>query len=404
MTEATAPLSGLRILDLSRVLAGPWATQLLADLGAEVIKIEKPGEGDETRSWGPPWLDVDGAREASYYLSANRGKRSVCIDFARPEGARLIARLAARSDVLVENLKVGTLARYGLDHGSLATANPALIYCSITGFGQDGPYADRPGYDFIIQAMGGLMSLTGATSGEPMRAGVAVIDLMTGLYAANAIQAAVRHRERTGRGQAIDMALLDVQVATLANQALGYLVSGHNPRRWGNAHPSIVPYQSFATIDGDIAVAAANDGQFSKLCGALGAPSLAADPRYARNADRVSNRAGLIARLQTILADGTTAHWLCKLEAAGVPAGPVNDIAAVFADPQVVHRGMRTASSHPTLREVPGVRSPIRLSDSPVGAKSAPPPLGYDTRAVLSDQLGLEQIELDELCAKGVIG
>ncbi|WP_332836110.1 CaiB/BaiF CoA transferase family protein [Flavisphingomonas formosensis] len=248
------------------------------------------------------------------------------------------------------------------------------------------------------------MSLTGATGGEPMRAGVAVIDLMTGLYAANAIQAAIRHRERTGLGQAIDLALLDVQVATLANQALGYLVSGRNPHRWGNAHPSIVPYQSFATMDGDIALAAANDGQFSRLCNSIGAPELAADPRYARNTDRVSNRAGLIARLQTILADGTTAHWLRKLETAGVPAGSVNDIAAVFADPQVIHRGMRTALPHPTLKEVPEVRSPIRLSESPVGAKSAPPPLGHDTRAVLSERLGLEQATLDELCAQGVIG
>jgi crotonobetainyl-CoA:carnitine CoA-transferase CaiB-like acyl-CoA transferase len=396
-------LAGVRVLDLSRVLAGPWATQLLADLGAEVIKIEKPGEGDETRAWGPPWLENNGAREAAYFLSANRGKRSVTIDIARPEGAVLVTRLAAQSDVLIENFKVGGLAKYGLDYASLAAANPGLVYCSITGFGQDGPYADRPGYDFVIQAMGGLMSLTGDAEGAPMKAGVALTDLVTGLYAANAIQAALRHRDRTGQGQHIDVALLDVQVAALANQALNYLVSGANPRRWGNAHPNIAPYQSFATLDGDIAIAAGNDGQFARLCEVLGLRELPADPRFTGNAERVVNRAALIAALQAAFAADTTAEWLKRLHAAGVPAGAVNRLDAVFADPQVVHRGLATTLPHPTLGAAPGVACPIRLSQTPVGAVTAPPPLGHDTRAVLAERLGLDAMALDRLEADGVL-
>jgi crotonobetainyl-CoA:carnitine CoA-transferase CaiB-like acyl-CoA transferase len=295
-------LEGVRVLDLSRVLAGPWATQLLADLGAEVIKIERPGEGDETRTWGPPYVEGRGAREAAYYMSANRGKSSVCVDMATPEGAALIVAMAKKSDVVVENFKAGSLKKYGLDYASLSAANPGLVYCSITGFGQDGPYAARPGYDFVVQAMGGLMSLTGAAEGEPMKAGVALTDVMTGLYAANGIQAALRHRDRTGQGQHVDMALLDVQVAVLANQALNFLASGRSPKRYGNAHPNIVPYQSFTAADGDVAVAVGNDGQFARLCKSLEVPALAADPRFATNADRVAHRADLVTLLQAAFA------------------------------------------------------------------------------------------------------
>lgn len=397
------PLSGIKILDLSRVLAGPWATQLLADLGAEVIKIEKPGEGDETRSWGPPYLEKDGAREAAYFLAANRGKRSVGVDLADPEGAGLVSRLAAQADVVVENFKVGGLKKYGLDYESLRAVNPALVYCSITGFGQQGPYAQRPGYDFVVQAMGGMMSLTGEPEGEPMRVGVALTDLSTGLYAANAIQAALIHRQRTGQGQMIDLSLLDVQVALLANQALNYLVTGRNPRRWGNAHPNIVPYQSFATRDGDIALAVGNDGQFTRMCRAIGADGLAADPRFTTNADRVANRAVLIAALQGIFATGDTADWLARLEAAGVPAASVNTIAQVFADPHVRDRGLQLSLPHPTLGAAPGVACPIRLSETPVGAKTAPPALAADTRDVLVERLGLDEETLERLSALGVI-
>jgi len=399
----TGPLAGLRVLDLSRVLAGPWATQLLADLGAEVIKIEKPGDGDETRGWGPPYLEADGEREAAYFLAANRGKRSVCVDLAKPAGAKLVADLARASDVVVENFRVGALARYGLDYATLSADAPGLVYCSITGFGQDGPYADRPGYDFVIQAMGGLMSLTGEMNGTPMKAGVALTDVMTGLYAANAIQAALRHRDLTGQGQHIDLALLDVQVAGLANQALNYLVAGTNPRRWANAHPNIVPYQTFATLDGDIAVAVGNDNQFVRTAIALGIPRLASDARFATNADRVANRAVLIAELQSVFATGRTADWLARLEAANVPAGAVNTLDRVFADPQVRHRGMAISLPHPTLGSAPGVACPIRLSHTPVGATTAPPPLGYDTRAVLADRFGLDAAALDQLAADAVI-
>ena len=406
MSPATASakaLEGVRVLDLSRVLAGPWCTQLLADLGAEVIKIERPGEGDETRAWGPPYVAGAGAREAAYYMAANRGKSSVCIDMASPQGAALILDLAARSDVLVENFKVGSLKRYGLDYASLSAANPGLVYCSITGFGQDGPYADRPGYDFIVQAMGGLMSLTGAADGEPMKAGVALTDLMTGLYAANGIQAALRHRDRTGQGQHIDLALLDVQVATLANQALNYLASGRSPKRYGNAHPNIVPYQSFTASDADIAVAVGTDGQFTRLCAALERPELAADPRFATNADRVAHRAALVTQLQTAFAERPVAVWLDRLQAAGVPAGAVNTVEDAFADPQVIHRGLRIDLPHPEIGLAPGVACPIRLSETPAGAKTAPPPLGYDTRRVLAEVLGLTPRAITQLEAAKVV-
>jgi crotonobetainyl-CoA:carnitine CoA-transferase CaiB-like acyl-CoA transferase len=399
----SGPLTGIKVLDLSRVLAGPWATQILADLGAEVIKIEKPGEGDETRTWGPPYLERDGAREAAYFLAANRGKKSVCIDIAKPEGARLIADLAVQADVLIENFKVGGLQRYGLDFATLSVLNPRLVYCSITGYGQDGPYAEKPGYDFVIQAMGGMMSLTGAADGEPMKAGVAITDLMTGLYAANAIQAALHHRHQTGGGQHIDLALMDVQVAMLANQALNYFVTGRNPGRWGNAHPNIVPYQAFAAQDGDLVVAVGNDGQFTRLCQAIGAGDLVTDPRFTRNADRVKNRAALVTRLQAVFAEEPVAHWIDRLDAAGVPVGGVNGLDQVFADPQVVSRGLRIDLPHATLGTAPGVASPIRLSDADVGATSAPPALGADTRQVLSDRLGLDDGRLRQLADDGVI-
>jgi crotonobetainyl-CoA:carnitine CoA-transferase CaiB-like acyl-CoA transferase len=399
----SGPLTGIKVLDLSRVLAGPWATQILADLGAEVIKIEKPGEGDETRTWGPPYLERDGAREAAYFLAANRGKKSVCIDIAKPEGARLIADLAVQADVLIENFKVGGLQRYGLDFATLSVLNPRLVYCSITGYGQDGPYAEKPGYDFVIQAMGGMMSLTGAADGEPMKAGVAITDLMTGLYAANAIQAALHHRHQTGRGQHIDLALMDVQVAMLANQALNYFVSGRNLGRWGNAHPNIVPYQAFAAQDGDLVVAVGNDGQFTRLCQAIGAGDLVTDPRFTRNADRVKNRAALVTRLQAVFAEEPVTHWIDRLDAAGVPVGGVNGLDQVFADPQVVSRGLRIDLPHATLGTAPGVASPIRLSDADIGATSAPPALGADTRQVLSDRLGLDDGRLRQLADDGVI-
>jgi crotonobetainyl-CoA:carnitine CoA-transferase CaiB-like acyl-CoA transferase len=399
----SGPLTGIKVLDLSRVLAGPWATQILADLGAEVIKIEKPGEGDETRTWGPPYLERDGAREAAYFLAANRGKKSVCIDIAKPEGARLIADLAVQADVLIENFKVGGLQRYGLDFATLSVLNPRLVYCSITGYGQDGPYAEKPGYDFVIQAMGGMMSLTGAADGEPMKAGVAITDLMTGLYAANAIQAALHHRHQTGRGQHIDLALMDVQVAMLANQALNYFVSGRNLGRWGNAHPNIVPYQAFAAQDGDLVVAVGNDGQFTRLCQAIGAGDLVTDPRFTRNADRVKNRAALVTRLQAVFAEEPVTHWIDRLDAAGVPVGGVNGLDQVFADPQVVSRGLRIDLPHATLGTAPGVASPIRLSDADIGATSAPPALGADTRQVLSDRLGLDDGRLRQLADEGVI-
>jgi crotonobetainyl-CoA:carnitine CoA-transferase CaiB-like acyl-CoA transferase len=399
----SGPLTGIKVLDLSRVLAGPWATQILADLGAEVIKIEKPGEGDETRTWGPPYLERDGAREAAYFLAANRGKKSVCIDIAKPEGARLIADLAVQADVLIENFKVGGLQRYGLDFATLSVLNPRLVYCSITGYGQDGPYAEKPGYDFVIQAMGGMMSLTGAADGEPMKAGVAITDLMTGLYAANAIQAALHHRHQTGGGQHIDLALMDVQVAMLANQALNYFVTGRNPGRWGNAHPNIVPYQAFAAQDGDLVVAVGNDGQFTRLCQAIGAGDLVTDPRFTRNADRVKNRAALVTRLQAVFAEEPVTHWIDRLDAAGVPVGGVNGLDQVFADPQVVSRGLRIDLPHATLGTAPGVASPIRLSDADIGATSAPPALGADTRQVLSDRLGLDDGRLRQLADEGVI-
>jgi crotonobetainyl-CoA:carnitine CoA-transferase CaiB-like acyl-CoA transferase len=399
-------LSHLRVLDLSRVLAGPWASQLLADLGAEVWKVERPGAGDDTRRWGPPWLRDRAGREtgeSSYFASTNRGKRSVTIDFTRPEGQALVRRLAGRADVLLENFKVGDLARHGLSYADLAPDCPRLVYCSITGFGQTGPYRHRAGYDFLIQAMGGLMSITGAPDGEPMKVGVAVTDLLTGLYAAAAVLAALASRERTGRGQHVDLALLDVQVAMLANQAQAYLASGVAPGRLGNAHPSIVPYQAFATRDGSVVLAVGNDGQFARLCAAAGRPELAADPRFATNAARVAHRDALVPLLAALLVTRTSAEWTAALAGEDVPCGPILDLAGVFADPQVIHRGLRVEAEHPLAGRIPLVASPIRLSGTPLAPPRPPPLLGEQTDELLRGLLGLEAGELEALRRKGVI-
>jgi len=390
-------LAGLRVLDLSRVLAGPWAGQLLADLGADVVKVERPGQGDDTRAWGPPWLDdADGraTSEAAYYLSANRNKRSITVDLSQPEGQRLVRELAAQADIVIENFKVGGLEQYGLDHASLRARNPRLIYCSITGFGQTGPYAPRAGYDFLIQGMGGLMSLTGRPDNEagegPMKVGVALTDVMTGLYATVAVLAALSHRERTGDGQHIDMALLDVQVACLANQASNYLVGGTVPRRMGNAHPNIVPYQEFPTADGYMIIAVGNDGQFGKLCATLGHAEWARDERFTTNPQRVKHRAQLIGLLRDVTVTRGTADWVAAMEDAGVPCGPINTLDRVFDDPQVQARGLRIEMPHPLAGAVPLVANPIRLSGTPIEYRRAPPTLGQHTDEVLAQWLKLD--------------
>jgi len=387
-------LSGLRVLDLSRVLAGPWAGQMLADLGADVVKVERPGAGDDTRAWGPPYLrDADGrdTSEAAYFLSANRNKRSITIDFTQPEGQQQVRELVQRADVLIENFKVGGLAVYGLDYQSLQALNPRLIYCSVTGFGQQGPYAKRAGYDFMIQAMGGLMSITGKADGEdgagPVKVGVALTDILTGLYASNAILAALAERERSGQGQYIDLALLDVQIACLGNQALNYLTTGVPPRRLGNAHPNIVPYQDFPTADGDFILTVGNDGQFRKFCEVAGHPEWATDPRFVSNAARVANRAELIPLIRQVTVFRTTAEWIAALEQAGVPCGPINDLAQVFADPQVQARGTRIRMAHPLAGEVDLVANPIRLSRTPVDYRRPPPLLGEHNSEVFADWL-----------------
>lgn len=384
------PLAGVRVLDLSRVLAGPWATQTLADLGAEVIKIERPGVGDDTRQWGPPFtVRADGTPgDAAYFLCANRGKKSVELDIASPEGAAAVRRLAADCDVVVENFKVGGLKKYGLDHASLSALNPRLVYCSITGFGQDGPRAPQAGYDYMIQAMGGLMSITGQPDGapgaEPMKVGVAVVDLFTGLYASNAILAALLHARATGEGQHIDIALFDVQAAMLANQATNFFVSGVAPTRMGNAHPNLAPYQPFPCTDGAVVIAVGNDGQFRQLCAALGASGMGTDPRFARNADRIAHRAALTAELSALTAAHDMAGLMALLEAAGVPCGPVNTVDQVFAEPQARARGLEVEQTRPDLAApVRTVASPIRLSRTPVAYHRPPPALGADTEEVL---------------------
>ncbi len=399
------PLKGIRVLDLSRVLAGPWCSQQLADLGAEVIKIERPGRGDDTRAWGPPWLE--GSTEAAYYLSANRGKSSVAIDIARREGQQLVKQLLQDCDVLLENFKVGGLKRYGLDYDSLKTDRPDLIYCSITGFGQDGPYAHRAGYDFMIQGMGGLMSLTGQPDSEPgggpVKVGVAFADIFTGMYAANAIMAALFARQQSGTGTHIDLALLDVQVAVLANQSMNYLCSGQSPTRLGNAHPNIVPYQAFATLDGHLILAVGNDAQFGRFCEVAGCPALATDPRFVSNQARVEHRDSLVPLLQARMATRSTADWLSALETAAVPCGPINNLQQVFDDPQVLHRSLKFDLPHPSGGAAPMVGNPIRFNGEALNASSAPPTLGQHTEQVLQQQLGLSAEDCQNLRAQGLI-
>jgi crotonobetainyl-CoA:carnitine CoA-transferase CaiB-like acyl-CoA transferase len=375
MAAVPRPLAGLRVLELARILAGPWAGQVLADLGAEVIKVESP-EGDDTRRWGPPFVERPGDRSAAYFHAANRGKRSVIADFATPEGQARVRALAAGADVVIENFKVGGLAKYGLDHASLAALNPRLVTCSITGFGQDGPYAARAGYDFIIQGMAGLMSITGEPEGQPQKTGVAIADLFAGLYAANAILAAVIERQETGRGRHIDLALLDVGVAVTANQAMNYLASGVAPGRLGNAHPNLAPYAVFDCADGWIILATGNDAQFRRLCGILGRDDLAADPAYATNERRIAGRAALTAALMAATRQHGRAALLAACEAAGVPAGPINDLAEVFADPQVIARGLRIERGG-----VPGVRAPALFDGAPAVATEGAPALGGDPDA-----------------------
>ncbi len=404
------PLSGLRVLDLSRVLAGPWCTQILADFGAEVIKVEKPGEGDDTRGWGPPFItNADGSKgDAAYFLSANRGKWSVEIDMATPEGQKLIRELAAKSDVVLENFKVGGLKKYGLDYDSPKVINPRLVYCSLTGFGQNGPYAQRAGYDFMIQGMGGIMSITGQPDGapgaEPMKIGVAFADIFTGLYCTIAIQAALFHRERTGEGQYIDVALLDTQVGVLANQALNYLVGGKAPTRLGNAHPNIVPYQTFATKDGFIIMAVANDRQFKEYCTILGLAHLAEDERFKLNRGRVVNRAELIPLLIEPMKARTTAEWVESFESAAIPCGPINTIDQVFANEQVLARGLQIGLTREDGVQVPGVANPINFSATPIDYAKAPPRLGDGTEKVLRETLGLDPADIAALRKIGAIG
>jgi len=399
------PLEGVRVLDLSRVLAGPWATQLLADLGADVIKVERPGEGDDTRHWGPPWLEHEGEKVAAYFLAANRGKRSVAIDFGTEEGAALVRRMAADADVVVENFRVGGLKKFGLDAESLRAVNPRLIYASITGFGQDGPYAQRAGYDYIIQGMGGMMSLTGIPDGEPgggpMRAGVAIADLYTGMYTANAILAALYRRNETGEGATIDLALFDTQLAVLANQASNALVSGKDPGRQGAGHPNIVPYQPFDAADQPIIIAVGNDRQFSKFVAILGHPEWAETAEFATNAARVAARQKLVPMIAEIIAAKTAKEWLPELEKAGIPAGPINTISQALADPQAVYRGVRINAGGGQLGDVPMVGSPIRIDGERSDAPLPPPALG-EHGELLREMVGDEEYE--RLKAAGIIG
>jgi crotonobetainyl-CoA:carnitine CoA-transferase CaiB-like acyl-CoA transferase len=407
------PLAHLTVLDLSRVLAGPWCTQLLADLGATVVKVEKPGSGDDTRSWGPPFLEDAAGRdthEAAYYLACNRGKLSAAIDFTKPEGRDLVAALARQADVLVENYKVGGLAKYGLDYPSLAAANPRLVYCSITGFGQTGPYAERAGYDFVIQGMSGFMSVTGERDhlpgGGPQKAGIAIADLMTGMYASTAIVAAIAARDAAGPnglGQHIDTALLDCMVATMAVIDMNYLVSGTPPRRAGNAHQNIVPYEVFRCADGHLILGVGNDNQFAKFCAIAGMPDWASDPRFAKNVDRVRNRDTLVPMVAAAILARSQRAWLEALERAGVPCGPINAMDQVFADPQVIARGMRIDLPHPLAGTVPQVANPLRYSATPIAYERAPPLRGEHTAAVLRERLALADAAIAALTARGVI-
>lgn len=404
------PLSGIRVLDLSRVLAGPWCTQILADLGAEVIKIERPGRGDDTRQWGPPWLaDKNGneTREAAYYLSTNRGKHSLTVDISEPEGQAIIHELAARSDILVENFKTGDLTKKGLGYAQIKAIKKDIIYCSITGFGQTGPLADHAGYDYLIQGMGGLMSITGVADGEPgagpQRVGVAVGDLTTGMYAVIAIQAALHHRNMSGQGQHIDMALLDTQVSWLANQAANYFISGECPKRSGAQHPNLTPYQPFNSSDGYVIIAIGNDGQFQRFCAEAGCPELANDDRYTTNPKRNANRASLIPAMATITATRTSQEWIESLQRVAVPCGLINTIEEVFNEPQIQHRGMQIALHHPLSGTVAGVANPIKFSETPIEYKKAPPMLGEDTNKVLQEILGKSESEIQTLIEKKII-
>ena len=404
------PLSHIRVLDMTRVLAGPWCGQNFADLGAEVIKVERPKKGDDSRAYGPPWVkDAAGkeTKEAAYFMAANRGKRSITIDIANPEGQSLIRELATRADVLLENYKTGDLTRYGLGYEALSKLNPRLIYCSITGFGQTGPYAERPGFDFMVQGMGGFMSVTGERDdlpgGGPQRAGVPIVDIMTGMYATIAVTAAIAHREKSGSGQFIDMALLDTQVAILANQGMNYLATGEPPGRLGNSHPNIVPYQSFKTKDGDIILACGNDNLFTKFCAAADASHLPKDPKFATNAQRVSNRAAMDEVLIPIFKRRTTLEWVSILEKAGVPCGPINNLKDVFADEQVKARGLRVEVPHASAGKVPVVRSPMRFSDTPIEYNMGPPLLGQHTDEVLTKTLGKSADEIARLKKSGIV-
>lgn len=404
------PLSHVRVLDMSRILAGPWAAQTLADLGADVIKIERPGSGDDTRGWGPPFIEPeDGAApEAAYFLSANRGKRSVALDISKPEGQAVLKKLAAESDILIENYKVGGLAKYGLGYEDLKKVNPGLIYCSITGFGQTGPLSQRAGYDFLIQAMGGLMSVTGEQDdkpgGGPQKIGVALTDILTGLYANIAALSALADRERTGEGCHIDMALLDVTAACMANQALNFLVTGVAPGRMGNAHPNIVPYEAFATADDYVIIAVGNDGQFERFVAAAGQPELSADPRFATNPARVENRDILVPIIQDFMKQKSAVEWVAALEKVGVPCGPLNNVEQVFAHPQIKERGLERRMDHPTVGSVPQVASPIRFEGKELAYDRPPPPLGHHSEEVLKEILDMDDAELQKLRDSRIVG
>jgi len=404
------PLSHVRVLDLSRVLAGPWAGQNLADLGAEVIKIERPGAGDDSRAFGPPWVkDADGrdTKDSAYFTSANRGKKSLTLNIAHPDGQSLVRDLARKCDVLIENYKYGDLARYGLGYEDLRELNPGLIYCSVTGFGQTGPYRQRPGYDFMIQGMGGMMSVTGEPDGAPggglQRAGVPIADIITGMYASIAICAALAHRAETGAGQHLDLALLDSQIALLAYQNTNYFATGVPPERIGNLHPNIVPYQPFRASDGELILACGNDNLYNKFCAAAGCPELARDPRFATNGKRVENRAELTRLLAEVFKKRSTREWLELLEAAGVPNGPINDIAQVFEEPQVKARRVRIELDHAAAGRLPMVASPMRFSGTPIEYRRGPPVLGEHTVEVLRGLLGKSETELARLRAAGII-
>jgi len=395
---------------MSRILAGPWVGQLLADFGADVIKVERPGTGDDTRAWGPPFLRDQAGNETSesaYFLCANRGKKSITLDIARPEGQHIAGGLARASDVLIENYKVGDLKRYGLDYGTLSALNPRLIYCSITGFGQTGPYRDRAGYDFMIQGMGGLMSITGerddAPGGGPQKVGVAIADLMTGMYSTVAILSALHERQASGKGQHIDMALLDTQVAWLANQNMNYLVGGEAPKRMGNAHPNVVPYQTFPTKDGDLILAIGNDSQFAKFCGAAGIPDAPNDPRFINNAARIANRDACAAVIAPAIMKKSTAEWVTLLEPLGVPCGPINRLDEVFANPQVQHRELKVDVPHPLSGSVPQVANPIKFSRTPLSYDTPPPLLGQHTDEILRELLGKNERDIAVLRSKGII-